>query len=654
MAIPRFVRHVKRPHGFYVKMIAVTLLGLCFIFIWSMFSSSSTSLIFQRSSFSDIAEPVAAYERGRDYGVQPKKKEVDKEKVVDEKKVESDSRGKDEKKEESGESANDNGGKKDEKEKLDQKKEKFDPNKQNITDGQEESEQEESDGRKEGEDEVGEDKEGEGERDGENNEEIEGDGNLNALEEEEPLEKIEHETRTTGKKRKKLGPLFEKRTHYSWKICSVRSKHNYIPCIDIERATQKLQSYRHHERSCPKTPPMCLVSLPPKGYEIPVHWPESKSKILYKNVEHPRLASFIKNQSWVVQSEEHLTFPQNQSEFKGGALHYIDSIVEMVPDIEWGKNIRVVLDVGCTDSSFADTLLDKAVLTLSLGLKDDLVDLAQVSLERGFPTIVSPFRTRRVPFPSGAFDVIHCGGCTIPWHSNGGKLLLEINRILRPGGYFILSTRHDSIEEEEAMLTLTASMCWNTLAHKTEEISEVGVKIYQKPESNDIFELRRKKNPSICKEDENPDVAWYVPIKTCLHTIPTSIEQHGSEWPEEWPKRLENYPEWLDNKENVVADTEHWKAIVEKSYLVGMGINWSHVRNIMDMKSIYGGCNQPIGIVVEMDRILRPGGWVIIRDKVEILDSLETILRSLHWDIRMTYGKDKEGIMCAQKTYWRP
>lgn len=30
-----------------------------------------------------------------------------------------------------------------------------------------------------------------------------------------------------------------------------------------------------------------------------------------------------------------------------------------------------------------------------------------------------------------------------------GKLLLEMNRILRPGGYFILSTKHDSIEEEE-------------------------------------------------------------------------------------------------------------------------------------------------------------------------------------------------------------
>lgn len=67
-----------------------------------------------------------------------------------------------------------------------------------------------------------------------------------------------------------------------------------------------------------------------------------------------------------------------------------------------------------------------------------------------------------------------------------------------------------------------------------------------------------------------------------------------------------------------------------------------------------GRCKQPVSIVVEMDRILRPGGWAIIRDKVEILDPLEGILKSLQWDIRMTYAQDKEGLICAQKTLWRP
>ncbi|MCL7049660.1 hypothetical protein MKW94_024536, partial [Papaver nudicaule] len=59
MAISKFGKNMKRPYGFCVKMTAVALLGLCFIFIWSTFSSSS-SLTYQRDSFGDIAEPAVA------------------------------------------------------------------------------------------------------------------------------------------------------------------------------------------------------------------------------------------------------------------------------------------------------------------------------------------------------------------------------------------------------------------------------------------------------------------------------------------------------------------------------------------------------------------------------------------------------------------
>jgi len=59
-------------------------------------------------------------------------------------------------------------------------------------------------------------------------------------------------------------------------------------------------------------------------------------------------------------------------------------------------------------------------------------------------------------------------------------------------------------------------------------------------------------------------------------------------------------------------------------------------------------------LVVEVDRILRPEGKLIVRDSVEIISELETMLKSLHWEIRMTYSTDKEGLLCAQKTMWRP
>ncbi|XP_009801649.1 probable methyltransferase PMT28 [Nicotiana sylvestris] len=771
--LTRFGRKVKGSYqsfGLGVKLAAVVILGLCFVFIWSVFSPSSYSITYQRENFDDIREPISAANRKKVTSLVPsnKKSEPHKGHVVnkEDKKLKHRSSSGEKKKKFDGSlpSKSGNNWHKNEKNGVDRKRKvedlklpkKVDEVKDQILEGSETEEEKIENKKQEEEKEVVEGKENvkekpknnkqEGEEDEtvdgkekeetdtnkedeeggvDGNEEGEGNGELTNSEEldQEVAEKVEDEdekSRDTEKKMKKnLGPLFDPEAHYTWNLCSTKSKHNYIPCIDIESVSGKLRNFRHRERSCLKASQMCLVPLPPDGYETPVSWPESKLKILYKNVAHPKLAAFVKTESWVVESGEYLTFPLNQSMPKGGSQHYLDFIEEMVPDIEWGKNIRVVLDIGCKDSSFGASLLEKGVLTLTLGLKDDLVDLAQVALERGFPAVVTPFGTRRHPFPSGVFDAIHCSDCHASWHSNGGKHLIEMNRILRPGGYFILSSKHSSIEVEEAMSTLTASICWNILADKTDEISDIRIKLYQKPQANDIYQSRRKKVPPLCKANENPDASWYVPIKSCLHRIPESIEQRGTEWPEEWPKRLETFPDWMNNREKLIADSEHWNAVVNNSYLVGLGIDWSNIRNVMDMKAINGGfaaalaqhkvwvmnvipvhapntlpivferglvgvyhdwceafgtyprsydllhadhlfsrlknrCKHPIVIVVEMDRILRPGGWAIIRDKVEILDPLESILRSLHWEIRMTFAKDKEGILCAQKTMWRP
>ncbi|RYR46984.1 hypothetical protein Ahy_A07g032879 [Arachis hypogaea] len=60
MAIAKLVRKVKRPYGLWVKMTAVTMLGLCFIFVSGVFSNSSSSITTQRKSFEDIIEPSSS------------------------------------------------------------------------------------------------------------------------------------------------------------------------------------------------------------------------------------------------------------------------------------------------------------------------------------------------------------------------------------------------------------------------------------------------------------------------------------------------------------------------------------------------------------------------------------------------------------------
>ncbi|KAF3772494.1 putative methyltransferase [Nymphaea thermarum] len=78
------------------------------------------------------------------------------------------------------------------------------------------------------------------------------------------------------------------------------------------------------------------------------------------------------------------------------------------------------MDVGCGVASFGGYLLDRDVLTMSFAPKDEHEAQIQMALERGIPAFLSVIGTQRLTFPSG-------------------KPLLEINRVLRPGGYFVWS-----------------------------------------------------------------------------------------------------------------------------------------------------------------------------------------------------------------------
>ena len=138
--------------------------------------------------------------------------------------------------------------------------------------------------------------------------------------------------------------------------------------------------------------------------------------------------------------------------------------LQALPDIAWGKRTRVILDVGCGVASFGGYLFDKDVLTMSFAPKDEHEAQVQFALERGIPAISAVMGTQRLPFPGRVYDVIHCARCRVPWHIEGifffswklffflhigcglmrcclagGMLLLELNRLLRPGGYFVWS-----------------------------------------------------------------------------------------------------------------------------------------------------------------------------------------------------------------------
>lgn len=544
------------------------------------------------------------------------------------------------------------------------------------------------------------------------------------------------ESKNENEEQKASGIKNNGASEYSWRICNVTAGPDYIPCLDNLEAVRKLRTtkhYEHRERHCPEEAPTCLVPLP-KGYKQSIEWPQSREKIWYYNVPHTKLVEVKGHQNWVKVSGEYLIFPGGGTQFKRGAPHYIDFIEEIVSDIAWGKHTRVVLDVGCGVASFGGFLFDKDVLTMSFAPKDEHEAQVQFALERGIPAISSVMGTTRLPFPGRVFDVIHCARCRVPWHIEGGKLLLELNRLLRPGGHFVWSATpvYPKIEEDsqiwKEMSTLLKNMCWEVVKIHKDPVNRVGVAIFRKPSSNECYEKRRENEPPLCHETDDPNAAWNVLLQACMHKVPMDALERGSQWPEQWPLRIEKPPYWLKSTqlgvygkaapEDFSADYEHWKHVVSKSYLTGMGISWSSVRNVMDMGAVYGGfaaalkelkvwvmnvvpidspdtlpiiyerglfgiyhdwcesfstyprsydllhadhlfsklkkrCNL-VPVIVEVDRILRPGGKLIVRDNIETIGEIENMVKSLHWDIRMIYTKEKEGLLCAVKSMWRP
>ncbi len=59
-------------------------------------------------------------------------------------------------------------------------------------------------------------------------------------------------------------------------------------------------------------------------------------------------------------------------------------------------------------------------------------------------------------------------------------------------------------------------------------------------------------------------------------------------------------------------------------------------------------------VLAEVDRIVRPGGKLIVRDESSTIGEVENLLKSMHWEVHLTFSKNQEGMLSAQKGDWRP
>ncbi|CAH2038944.1 unnamed protein product [Thlaspi arvense] len=328
----------------------------------------------------------------------------------------------------------------------------------------------------------------------------------------------------------------------SFPVCDDRHS-EIIPCLDRNliyqmRLKLDLSLMEHYERHCP--PPErkfnCLIP-PPSGYKVPIKWPKSRDEVWQANIPHTHLAKEKSDQNWMVVKGEKIVFPGGGTHFHYGADKYIASIANMLNfsnDVlnDEGR-LRTVLDVGCGVASFGAYLLSSDIIAMSLAPNDVHQNQIQFALERGIPAYLGVLGTKRLPYPSRSFELAHCSRCRIDWLQRDGILLLELDRVLRPGGYFAYSSPEAYAQDEEDL------RIWKEMSALVERMCEA---FSTYPRTYDLLH------------------AWTV---------------------------------------------------------------------FSDIKS--KGCSAE-DLLMEMDRILRPTGFIIIRDKQSVVESIKKYLQALHWE----------------------
>nr|KYP74903.1 hypothetical protein KK1_007597 [Cajanus cajan] len=492
----------------------------------------------------------------------------------------------------------------------------------------------------------------------------------------------------------------------------------------------------YRERHCPQEALKCRVPAP-YGYRNPFPWPASRDRAWFANVPHRELTVEKAVQNWIRSDGDRFIFPGGGTTFPNGAQAYIEDIGKLI-NLKDGS-LRTALDTGCGVASWGAYLLSRDIVTMSIAPRDTHEAQVQFALERGVPAFIGILATKRLPFPSRAFDISHCSRCLIPWAQYDGIFLNEVDRVLRPGGYWILSgppinwkkywkgwqrKKKDLQEEQTKIENVAKSLCWNKLIEKDD------IAIWQKPKNH--FHCKPTQHRSFCTAvaQNHPDKAWYTDMETCLTPLPqvSSKQETAGGLLDNWPKRFKSIPPRIYQAtiqgitpETYSENSDMWNKRISYYKTLNNQLGTGRYRNLLDMNAYLGGfaaalIQDPVwvmnvvpvqakvntlgviyergfigiyhdwceamstyprtydlihadslfslysnrceleDIMLEMDRILRPEGCVIIRDDVDILVKVKSIVNGLEWDSIIVDHEDgplvREKLLFAVKKYW--
>ncbi|PKU76944.1 probable methyltransferase PMT13 [Dendrobium catenatum] len=362
-----------------------------------------------------------------------------------------------------------------------------------------------------------------------------------------------------------------------------------MPCEDPRRNSlfdRYMNFYRERHCPAPGEALLCLVP-PPKGYRVRIPWPESLHKIWHNNMPYNKISERKGHQGWMTEEGPYFIFPGGGTMFPDGAEQYIEKLGQYIP-IKKGI-LRTALDMGCGVASFGGFLLKENLLTLSFAPRDSHKSQIQFALERGIPAFVAMLGTRRLPFPAYAFDLIHCSRCLIPFTAYNGSYIVEVDRLLRPGGYLVISGPPVKWAKQESewdhLQAAALALCYKLL------VVDGNTAIWKKPSIPSCLQ-ENKLGIGYCRDSNDPSEAWYFKLNACVNKNLAKGEFAVGAIPK-WPDRLLKPSPRLsltERGDSFEADTELWARRVEY-YKKSLGIKLESpsVRNVMDMNANLGG-----------------------------------------------------------------
>ncbi|KAK8579933.1 hypothetical protein V6N12_070229 [Hibiscus sabdariffa] len=527
---------------------------------------------------------------------------------------------------------------------------------------------------------------------------------------------------------------------------------NYVPCFNVSENLDL--GSNGYVRVCRQGSRQSCLVLPPLNYKIPLRWPTGRDIIWVANVKitgQEVFSSGSLTKRMMMLEEEQISF-RSASLMFDGVEDYSHQIAEMIGlrnesnFIQAG--IRTILDIGCGYGSFGAHLVSEQILTMCIANYESSGSQVQLTLERGLPAMIGSFSSKQLPYPSLSFDLLHCARCGIDWDQKDGIFLIEVDRVLKPGGYFVwtspLTNVHSSLRDKEKqkrwnfVRDFAENICWELMSQQDETV------VWKKTSKRSCYNSRKPgSGPSICSKGQDVESPYYRPLQNCIGGMHSRrwvpIEERAT-----WPSRSNLKPTELAlyglHSEELNEDTANYKTTVRNYWSLLSPLIFSDhpkrpgdedpsppynmLRNVLDMNARYGGLNAALleagksvwvmnvvpttgpnylplildrgffgvlhdwceafptyprtydmvhvegllslkssqrwrcsmlHIFTEIDRLLRPEGWIIIQDATPLIESARALSRQLKWEARVLEieSNNNERLLICQKPFFK-